>query len=170
MPTGTQGTVQIVRNEDTALSKSNTATIKACFPASPVGVEEPLTIAANRLESKLHQNYQTNVLDADVENSLFGGTVSMDYSKNGAPDWGDVAAGAGGLPGSAWVPNPVSPGPGSINPADKGAAPEGYGTTASDSSYGVYATSPAGAPSEASKKQSASKLGDYLSGKSAGSR
>jgi len=169
MPTGTQGTVEVVR-KDTSLSKSDTAVLKSCFPASPVGVEEPLTIAANRLESKLHQYYQTNVLDGDVENGLFGSTVHMDYSKNGAPDWGDVPTGAAGLPASAWTPNPVSPGPGSINPEDKAAAPADYGTTATDSSYGVFATGVGASPSEASKKQSTSKLGDYMSGKSAGSR
>jgi len=173
MPKGTQGTVEIVRNEGTSLSKSDTATIKSCFPASPVGVSEPLTIAANRLESPLHKYYQASVLDASVtENSLFGETINMNYELNGAPKWTEVPTtpGIDSYPASAWVPNPVSPGEGSINPADKGAAAEGYGTTATDSSYGVYATGDANSPSASSAKQSQAKLGDFLMGKSPATR
>ncbi len=54
-------------------------------------------------------------------------TTTLDYAANGAPDYADVETGGGGLPASAWVPNPVSPGEG-MNPADQAAAPEGYGT------------------------------------------
>lgn len=55
--------------------------------------------------------------------------LSLDYSENNAPAYEDVATGGEGLPASAWVPNPTSPGEGSVNAIDQGEAPEGYGTT-----------------------------------------
>ena len=69
----------------------------------------------------------------------------------------------GGAPASAFVPNPSSPGEGSVDPTDQPAAPDGFGTTPS-------ATPGAGvgsqlSPKAASAAVSAQTLGDYGFGK-----
>ena len=60
----------------------------------------------------------------------FSPTTTLDYATNGAPDYADVSDSVrgkgGGLPATAFVPNPMSPGEG-IEPDSQGPAPEGYG-------------------------------------------
>lgn len=58
----------------------------------------------------------------------FSPETTLDYVQNGAPAYEDVATGGGGLPASAWVPNPMSPGDPELSPANQAPAPEGYGS------------------------------------------
>lgn len=78
--------------------------------------------------------YQDKVLDGEQNDG--GHTfflVDMDYGK--APDLADVETGGEGKPASPWVPNPVSPGAGSVNPSDVLPPPEGYGQTPSNTPF-----------------------------------
>ena len=74
----------------------------------------------------------TGAQDADWKQALtlwgFEPTTTLDYAVNGAPSYDDVATGGGGLPASAWVPNPMSPGEGNgVKPDKQLEAPTGYG-------------------------------------------
>ena len=74
------------------------------------------------------------------------------------------ATGAGGLPASPYVPNPSSPGEGSVDPSAQPAAPDGFGQTPS-------ATPGTGVGSQLSPQASSAAisgqtLGDYGLGKS----
>ena len=88
------------------------------------------------------QGYKESALkllqDGSVEENLQVGSYNRDFS--GAPNYNDVPTGAGGLPASPWVPNPVSPGQGSVNPSDMAAAPEGYGTVTTNGSHAGSST------------------------------
>ena len=157
MPTHKQGMVESVVT-DNGLGSSSTETIKASFPASPM-YDGSLTNAI------ITEMGQTLLLDGVVnDGGHTWGEVSRDYS--GAPNYGDVETGGGGLPGSPWTPNPVSPGPGSMNPTDQADPPEGWGQTP-NSQWGTGVGSSL-EPSEASAAQSATKLGDYVMGKASG--
>lgn len=59
------------------------------------------------------------------------GEFDRDYANNGAPVMADVDV-AGKNLASPYVPNPTSPGPGSMNASDIGAAPDGFGQEPSD--------------------------------------
>ena len=101
------------------LSTSSTDSINACFPASPLGQIDQLKDDGTKDASAnpMMKWYQENVLDAVINDGghTFG-EVSMNFSSTLAtpapPSLGEAETGAGGLPASAWVPNPVSPGPG----------------------------------------------------------
>lgn len=124
MASAPQSTVNIV-DSDRKLGGSSTATIAAIYSQSPIHTGQ-LT------RDKLRKFYKDNVLNAVInDNGHTFGTFNTSY--NGAPDISsDVETGGSGLPASPHVPNPVSPGVGSINPTDQSAAPEGFGTSRSD--------------------------------------
>jgi len=152
------------------LSTSATDTIAASFPATPLGTIDQLTDDGTKDASSnpMMKWYQENVLDATIENPSFGGGVSMNFSDSTAtpapPALGEAETGAGGLPASAWVPNPVSPGPGSINPADMGEPPADYGTVPNDTP-GTGVGSQLGVV-ESSAQQGGATLGSYGLGSS----
>lgn len=90
---------------------------------------------------------------------MFG---SYDLNFGSSPDLDTVAVGGEGLPASAYLPNPTSPGPGSVNASDQ---PEYVGTLpVGGKAFGVGlgATS----PSSTSSKISGQTIGSYLMGRS----
>ena len=153
------------------LSTSNTETLKACFPASPLGQIDQLKDDGTKdaTANPMMKWYQTNVLDAVINDGghTFG-EVSMNFSSTNAtpapPALGEADTGGAGKPASAWVPNPVAPGPGSINPADQAEAPEGFGTVPNDTP-GTGVGSQLGVVDSSSQQDSAT-LGSYGLGKS----
>ena len=128
--TYTYPTIKTVAATTRAKGDSDTATLQAMFPTSPGIVSEGLS-TASPVDYK--KQALALLLHGQVVDNLQVGSLDRDYT--GAPDYKDVATGGGGLPASAWVPNPVSPGEGSVNPADIVAAPAGYGTTATNGSH-----------------------------------
>lgn len=158
MPTHTQKTVEhltTVRD----MGSSDSATIKASFPGSPIH-------AGEMTAESVKEDFQSAVIDGTVNDGghTFG-TFSKDYS--GAPDLAQVETGAGGLPASPYVPNPVSPGAGSLNPTDMAAAPDGFGQSPSDT-WGSGVGSQL-QPKTASEQQSSGRLGDFVMGRAWGS-
>jgi len=107
------------------------------FPSSPglVSGDLPSADAAAYKDAAL-----ALLLDGAVTENLQIGSYNRDYSENGAPDYADVPTGAGGLPASAYVPNPVSPGEGSVNPSDMGAPPAGFGVTPTNGAHSGAST------------------------------
>ena len=157
MPTHTQTIVETVSTVKD-MGSSSTATVQASFPASPIYI-------GDISDDERKEAFQELVLDGEVNDGghTFG-TFHRDYAD--APDLAEVETGAGGLPASPYVPNPVSPGPGSMNPTDQGAPPEGFGQ-APNAQWGTGVGSQL-EPSVSSAQQSGGKLGDYIMGKAWG--
>ena len=157
MPDHKQGTiapVQTTWGDGTA----DSVTLQSIYPASPIyeGQDQFADPAA------LRDFFQKEVLDGRVNDGghTFG-TFDRDFVD--APNTSDVKTGAGGLPASPWVPNPASPGPGSMNPTDQPAPPDGFGETPNDQ-WGVGVGSQMN-PKNSSEAISSQKLGDYVLGK-----
>ena len=157
MPTHKQGMVESVVTTNGS-GTSGTETIKASFPASPIYLGE-------MTDTTVKEQAQELLLDGVV---IDGGHTFGEFDRDyvNAPNYGDVEVGGGGLPGSPWTPNPVSPGPGSMNPTDQADPPDGWGQTPNAQWGGGVGSQLE--PSEASAAQSATKLGDYSLGKASG--
>ncbi len=158
MPTHTQQTVSYLTTVR-SMGTSDTSNLKSSFPASPIH-------AGEMTPESIKTQFQDTVIDGTVNDGghTFG-TFSRDYTD--APDLAEVETGAGGLPASPYVPNPVSPGPGSINATDQGDAPDGFGQNPSNvpgSGVGSQLQ-----PKTSSEQQSGGRLGDYVMGRAWGS-
>lgn len=158
MPTHKQKTVSspvTSRN----MGSADTATLKAAFPASPIHMGE-MTVDSVR------KQFQEQVIDGTVNDGghTFG-QFSLDYTD--APDLAEVETGAGGLPATPYVPNPTSPGPGSLNASDQSEAPDGFASTV-PAQWGSGVGSQL-QPKTSSEQQSRGTLGDYVLGKAWGS-
>ena len=127
--TYTYPTISTVTVSTKSKGHSGTATLKSIFSTTP----ELSTTSANYKEIAL-----ALLLDGTVEENPQVGTFSKDYSD--APNYADVKTGGEGLPASAWVPNPASPGEGSVSPADQVAAPDGFGVTPTNGSHAGSST------------------------------
>lgn len=158
MPSVKQTTVEAAVTERD-FGSSDTNSLKLSYRASPIYAGE-LTVAERE------QAFRNLVQDGKVVGGFGIPEYNREFNENGAPNLDDVKTGAGGLPASPYVPNPASPGPGSQNPSDLPAPPEGFGAkdTATDT-YGVGEGSVT-SPQATSKKISAVTIGSYLSGKS----
>mgnify|MGYP001440055182 CR=1 FL=1 len=129
MPTHKQGTVTPIPGTGygtgTARSKgsANHGEIIASFPGSPLNTAAAISDDGANSPSKMADWYTTNVLKAVINDGghTFG-EQNMDWGKN-IPA-GSISNDGGGAPANAHVPNTVSPGEGSSNPADQPAAPD----------------------------------------------
>ena len=107
--------------------------------------------------------FQADVLDGITND---GGHTFGEFSKE-YPDnipAGDVPTAGGGDPASKFVPNPSSPGEGSVDPSAQPKAPDGFGQTPSDTPFVGVGSQLSIEDSGASI--SAQTLGDYGLGKS----
>ena len=157
MPTHTQTIVETVPTE-AAKGSTSTTTVQACFPASPIYTGE-------MTDDSVKAQYEELVLAGEVND---GGHTFGKFNRNyiDAPNIADVEWGGGGLPGSPYAPNPVSPGPGSMNASEQGEPPEGWAQKP-PAQWGTGVGSQL-QPSESSKQQSGGTLGDYALGKAWG--
>ena len=116
MPTHAQITVEPDENQTASGSKANRAALKSMFATAPYHNDYT--------KEQVKALGQALLLDGEVNDMghTFG-TYNRDYTD--APDYGDVEVGAGGLPASAWSPNPSSPADGVNNPGSMPAAPDG---------------------------------------------
>ena len=155
MPTHKQATVNSPTTEK-KLGNSGSETLKSIFSESPIYKEE-LT------DESIRKNYQETVLDGvtNDQGHTFG-EQNMDYEDS--PEYSDVESGGEGKPGSPWVPNPRSPGPGSTNPGDQMDPPDNFGTKPNDTPF--VGDGSQLSPKKSSEKLSAHTLGDYGFGKS----
>ena len=155
MPQHKQGTTEAgitVR----AMGRSATNDLKTAYRASPIHKGE-------MTDEIVRAHYQEIVMDNIIndEGHTFG---TYDTSYSGSPDLNDVETGGGGLPASPYVPNVTSPGPGSLNPADMPAPPEGFGQRPSDTwGSGVGSQE---SPKRSSERHSQHTIGEYLLGRS----
>ena len=158
MPSQKQTTTRSVATKG-AMGSADSQTLSALFAGSPVFSDkmEPDAIV---------KGYEDLVLNGTVLKGYGFPEVDLDYSA--APSYGDVPTGGGGDPASPWVPNPVSPGEGSVNPADVGDPPAGFGTRPSGGTVGSKpATGPADvSPKDASATMATSTIGGLKLGSS----
>ena len=163
MPTAKQITVNAPAT-DGGMGKSNTSVAAVAFAASPIHQGEDPLLDDGTLEAPIRKHYQKLCLDGIINDGghTFG-EFNPNFADNGAPSFGDVPTGGGGLPASPWVPNITSPGPGSMNPTDMPAPPDGYGQEA-PTQWGTGVGSQL-SPAQSSEKIATQKLGQYLLGK-----
>jgi hypothetical protein len=137
---------------DGGMGKSNTANLAAAFNASPIlNGDDPL-VDDGSADAPLLAHYRTLALDGIVNDGGHTyGEFNRDYAENGAPSYGEVETGGGGLPASPWVPNPASP------------APDGYGEDPPEQ-WGTGVGSQL-SPQESSAQIASQKLGDYVMGR-----
>ena len=150
-----QITVEPDENQTAAGSKANRAALKTMFAGAPY--------FNDYTKERVKEVSQALLLDGEVNDMghTFG-SVNRDYVD--APDYADVETGAGGLPASAWVPNPASPTDGVNNPGSMPEAPDGYGTVPADN-WGNGIGSQL-SPKASSAQISAQKIGDLPSNRS----
>jgi hypothetical protein len=119
MPTHSYGTINRI-DSTTSYSKgsSDSQRLSSAFPGTPTMSNDELLAL-----------FQSEVMDGKVSNGFCFSTFDRDYTD--APDINAVDAGSLNLP-SGYVPNPSSPGEGSVNPADKPAPPDGFGQEPTD--------------------------------------
>ena len=99
-----------------ALSRADDSSLKTSFPGSPIiGPSATLTPEERRAE------FQKLALDGEVINGFCFSSFNRDFYENDPPAYEDVKTGPGGLPGSPFTPNVVSPG------ADNGVDPTKMG-------------------------------------------
>ena len=155
MPTHSQNMVEITPTEY-AKGRSSTTRLQGIYAGSPI-------YDGSVSDSGLQEEFQKDVLDAVINDGghTFG---TFDTAFVDAPNLEDVATGGGGLPATPYVPNPTSPGEGSMLASDQAAAPTTFGTNPSDQwGSGV---GHALQPKESSERISSQTLGDYIMGKS----
>ncbi len=101
-----------------AKGRSDTATLQAAFPGTP---------AISGYKDESVAQIMATLHDGVVNGNPDFPNQSLDYAGIDATTApfvaGDVPTGPGGLPWTAYTPNVVSPGVGSINPLDMGAPP-----------------------------------------------
>ncbi len=155
MATHKQGTVKppvTVR----AMGRAGSKVLSAAYASSPIH-------SGDMSPDSIREQYQKEVLDGVINDGghTFG-TFDPNYAE--APDMNNVKTGGGGLPASPYVPNPVSPGEGSVDPSDQDAAPEEFGKTPSATPFtGVGSQL---SPKASSAAISGQTLGTYGLGKS----
>lgn len=138
------------------MGRAGSGDLNASYSSSPIHSGD-ITAESIRLK------FQKEVLDGVINDGghTFG-TFNPNYED--APDMNDVPTGGGGLPASPYVPNPVSPGEGSVDPSSQAKAPEGFGSTPSATPFtGVGSQL---SPKASSEAISAQTLGQYGLGKS----
>jgi len=155
MPTHKQGVVQ-TRGEPSArsLGKRDDTTLREAFSGNPL---------LELTDDSVRAHFEELCLNGSVNDAghTFG-TFNRDYPD--APDLNEVETGAAGLPASPYVPNPVSPGEGSVDPSDLGNPPDNFGKTPSSTPFvGVGALEN---PKANSERQARHTLGDYKLGQS----
>jgi len=138
------------------LGARNQQNISSIFSASPIH-------AGTITDAERITFYQAKVLDGSVAGGFGLANFSTSYTSNGAPELDTVDTGGAGKPATPYVPNPNSPGPGSVNAADiadfEGEIPVGSPEFGS----GLGGTLSPSIASESIEKQT---LGNYISGQS----
>lgn len=161
MPTHKQGTVNSTVTEWGA-GKASSDNMKAEYAFNPVGTDDELNDDGT-IDAAIRAHYISLTQGVINDGGHTFGEFDTNYGANGAPAYDDVETGDGGLPDTAWTPNPVSPGPGSANPSDISGTPPVLPTPSDTPGVGVGSQL---SPADSSAAQSGATLGDYGFGKS----
>ena len=155
MPTHKQTTVDAPITER-GMGASASNNLKSMYATSPMH-------KGDMTPESVQDQYQEEVLDGETNDS--GHTFGLfDPNYVDSPNMGDVKTGGGGDPASPFVPNPSSPGEGSVSPTDQPKAPSGFGEKPSDTPFAGVGSKLN--PKDSSAAISKQTLGDYGLGKS----
>jgi hypothetical protein len=168
MPTHTQGTVLPLGPAGTGgLGRRKDSNLKASFPSSPLygeyTPESVLEIGVSALNGAGGKgDSSTGTADGIVNDSghTFG-TFDLNYTNS--PVMADVKTGGGGLPASPYLPNPTSPGPGSVFANDQDAYTGELPAAGVEFGSGLGGTA---SPLDTAKGISSQTIGSYISGRS----
>jgi len=121
-------------NATGGLGKRNNSVLKGIFAS-------PFDKTAEQLKKDFFNTVPNGVVDGSAAYYGLASNVSMDYSLSSNADLSTVATGGGGLPASAYLPNPVSPGPdgkGSTDFSTQAPAPDSFvDSHKANNGYGV---------------------------------
>ncbi len=151
-----QTIVQPAAPADKPYGARNQGNLMAIYPESPI-------LAGDITDDERKETFQSEALDGTVTSGLGFNSFNRDYADNGAPDLEDVETGGGGLPATPYVPNPSSPGAGSVSAADQPAFEGQIPDSAPEFGSGLGGTQ---SPSTTSTEIQGQTLGGYISGKS----
>jgi hypothetical protein len=104
------------------LGISNNSALESAFPSSPIHSGKAIVNGSEEEydEDTLPDIYKNLALDGEVLNGNGFTSFNRDYSQNGAPDIPNIEQDNEGNPlYSPYMPNLVSPGPGSVEPSDE---------------------------------------------------
>ena len=110
--------------------RANATSLKSVFKGSPLPGYSPGKIPVVGEKDDIDTSdpaayrkwFFENVTKGELNDEAYGlGTFNLNYRSS--PNLDDVETGAAGLPSTPFVPNPVSPGEGSIRPQDQAEAP-----------------------------------------------
>lgn len=168
MPTHKQGTViPMGPPGEGGLGKRNDTNLKASFSKSPLfgdyNEDAVLNIGVSSLNGAGGKGDKaTGVKDGIVNDSghTFG-TLDLNYTSS--PSMNNVETGGGGLPASPYIPNPTSPGPGSVFPNDQDAFTGELPVAGVEFGTGLGGLA---APADTAKGISSQTIGSYISGRS----
>lgn len=135
--------------------------IRASFPESPI-------FKGEITDEERKQYYNDNVLSGEIIGGKGINKYNLDYkgtTQNPVPNLEDVQTGGGGLPASPYMPNPTSPGPGSVSAADQA---EYLGEIRDPDFINNWGSGLGGlvSPSQSSGEIAKQTLGNYILGKS----
>tara|TARA_R110001592_G_scaffold188358_6_gene433595 strand:+ start:18476 stop:18949 length:474 start_codon:yes stop_codon:yes gene_type:complete len=150
--------VETAEKTTRGMGTHDTASLMAAYPASPIHSGDINDQSVKELAQQL-------LMDGIVND---GGHTFGEFNRDyvDAPVMADVDV-AGKNLASPYVPNPSSPGPGSMNASDIGDAPEGFGQEPTDQ-FGSGVGSQL-SPDQSSTSQSTGEINDYQFGKAPGS-
>jgi len=110
--------------------RANATSLKSVFKGSPLPGYTPGKISVVGEKDDIDMSdpaeykkwFFENVSKGQINDEAYGlGTFNLDYRSS--PNLDDVKTGAAGLPSTPFVPNPVSPGEGSVRAEDQAEAP-----------------------------------------------
>ena len=142
--------------DDKPYGSRNAINLQAMFGASPIYLGE-IT------DDERTSTYQSKALDGVVLSGLGLNSFNRDFAENDPPDLEDVETGGGGLPATPYVPNPTSPGPGSVFAGDQAPFTGEIPESAPEYGSGLGGTL---SPSVTSAEIQNQTLGSYISGRS----
>jgi hypothetical protein len=156
-----QNIIEISPAPDKPYGARKDQNLKASFSGSPIHSGE-LT------DDERKELYEALCLNGTVVGGHGLNTYNLDFkgsTQNPVPNLEDVQTGGGGLPASPYMPNPASPGPGSVSAAD---IPEYLGNIPDPENNIEFGSGLGGliSPSETSEQISQQSLGNYISGRS----
>ena len=149
-----QTIVQPVPSTDKPLGARNEANLQSAFATSPI-------YSGEMTDDNIKEYFQDNVMDATILNGLGLNSFNTEYAD--APDLEEVETGGAGAPATPYVPNPSSPGVGSVSPSDQPAFEGSIPESGPEYGSGLGGTE---SPSSTSPSISSQKLGEYISGRS----
>ena len=151
------------------LGSSDAKALRQAF-AGPINLQEEQFASVEALRAQYEELVMNGNVSLEGDVAAYYGVTEYTPDYVDAPNLADVESGAGGLPGTPYIPNVASPGEGSMNPLDLPTPPEGVGVSPGDVPFsGVPIT--ANDPSSTSVSISGTKIGQgaYKTGKSSAS-